>query len=390
MEKYIFIFGNWPKISLKELEKAPNINLNKAEALGEGFALAQSAKNPQEILDKLGGTIKIGRFLEKIDNLSQLKKEKWLNWLLANTTNPSEKKINFSFSLYSGNKKEYQLLDILAKEIKKELKNQNYKARYVSSQKSVLSSVIVKKNNLLGKELLIIKEKNSYFLGLTEAVQDFAAYSLRDWQRPSRDDHSGMLPPKLAQMMINLSGSKNTKNILDPFCGSGTVLQEALLLGFRQIYGTDISSRAIEASEKNLLWLKSQKNIQAKIEIKKADVCNLDKIFTPNSIDLIVTEPFMGDARFIQRQNNITSLEKTKTDLQELYLTAFSQFRKILKKEGKIIFVFPLFNLGQKKLNTLDIKTITHLGFVCQSADLLYNRDKQKVERQITIWQKSN
>ncbi|MCQ2049490.1 MAG: hypothetical protein MJZ22_00545, partial [Candidatus Saccharibacteria bacterium] len=42
--------------------------------------------------------------------------------------------------------------------------------------------------------------------------------------------------------------------ILDPFCGTGVVLQEALLMGY-SAYGTDLSERMIEYSNKNLTWL---------------------------------------------------------------------------------------------------------------------------------------
>ena len=58
------------------------------------------------------------------------------------------------------------------------------------------------------------------FLGQTLVVQPFKVLSKRDFGRPARDDHSGMLPPKLAQIMINLARRNDdisTKTILDPF-----------------------------------------------------------------------------------------------------------------------------------------------------------------------------
>ncbi|MDD5749991.1 MAG: methyltransferase domain-containing protein [Patescibacteria group bacterium] len=321
--------------------------------------------------------------------MASSKKKQWLGWILSKDKLDEKQKINFSFSLYGGSSQDYKQLDALAKEIKKELKTRGLKARYVSSQKSALSSVIVKKNNLLGQELLIIKEKDGYLLGLTEAVQDFAAYSLRDYKRPDRDQVSGMLPPKLAQIMINLaSQGKKDKTILDPFCGSGTILQEALLLGFDKIYGTDISAKAVADSQANILWLAKQQNISAKVVIKKADVSDLASIFDEQSIDLIVSEPFMGDARFIKHQDKIAPLEKIKSELQNLYLSAFEQFGKIIKNQGKVVFIFPLFAIKEKNINTLDILTISALGWRCLESDLLYSRPEQKVKRQITIWQK--
>lgn len=46
--------------------------------------------------------------------------------------------------------------------------------------------------------------KSAYF-GVTIAYQDVDAYAQRDMDK-TRDMGVGMLPPKLAQMMINLSG----------------------------------------------------------------------------------------------------------------------------------------------------------------------------------------
>ena len=42
--------------------------------------------------------------------------------------------------------------------------------------------------------------------------------------------------------------------LLDPFCGTGVVLQEALLMGY-DVYGTDLEPRMIDYSGANLDWL---------------------------------------------------------------------------------------------------------------------------------------
>ena len=57
---------------------------------------------------------------------------------------------------------------------------------------------------------------------------------------------------------------KNEKGlILDPFCGSGTVLQEALLMGFTQVAGTDLSPKAITDTKENIAWIKEKYNLNA-------------------------------------------------------------------------------------------------------------------------------
>ena len=88
-------------------------------------------------------------------------------------------------------------------------------------------------------------------------MQPFKDLSRLDFGRPARDDFSGMLPPKLAQIMINLAQVQNPEAlIIDPFCGSGTILSEALLMGYKDLLGSDISPKAIADTYKNISWIK--------------------------------------------------------------------------------------------------------------------------------------
>ena len=73
-----------------------------------------------------------------------------------------------------------------------------------------LASVVVTKNLLLekGAEICIIGGKEKVYTAKTLVVQDFEDYGRRDYQRPVRDEQQGMIPPKVAQIMLNLSGVK--------------------------------------------------------------------------------------------------------------------------------------------------------------------------------------
>lgn len=362
-----------------ELAKEELISfLGSVENSGPSFALATSPKKPAELIKNLGGTIKIAQYIDTIDDLSPL-----FDIWLANI-NIESGKTNFGFSLYN-DKKNYPAIKKISMAIKKDLKSQGHKCRFVSSREPILSSVIVTKNNLINNELLIIRNNNQYIIGITRAVQDFASYGLRDMERPNRDDKSGLLPPKIAQIMLNLAGPDRQKNILDPFCGSGTILQEAALLGFNQIYGSDISKKAISDSQANLDWLAKKFAIKINYEIRKSDINNLSENFKNNSIDLIVTEPFMGDARQVSRAYKISDLKNIQTELQKLYHKSFLEFKKILKPGGVVIFIFPEFVIKNDSLKTLDEYIIANIGFRLNK-NLVYFRPDQKVRRQITVW----
>lgn len=387
------MLGQSTDLAKQEVVNILNGPDDKIETIGQNFILADTQQDSKKLINILGGTIKIARYLDSINNLDQFDIDQWQNYL----TLSKNKKNNFAFSLYNDSKKNWHKLYKLSLSLKKELKSQKYKARLVTGKQHDLSSVIIVKNNLLNNELLIIKNNNNYILALTEVVQDFAKYGHRDMNRPQRDDKSGMLPPKVAQMMINLASPDKQKNILDPFCGSGTILQEAALQNFSQIFGTDNSKKAIDDTRQNLEWLRNEYSLKTKFSIQKNDVKNLSQKFEKNSIDLIVTEPFMGDARLIHRSNDNKTIQKISQELQELYLSAFREFKKILKPQAKIIFVFPIFNINNQKIYTLDVDIISQLGFQLQSPDIksprlspnnniVYSRFGQKVIREITIW----
>jgi tRNA G10 N-methylase Trm11 len=54
-------------------------------------------------------------------------------------------------------------------------------------------------------------------VGITVLFQDVDEYSARDYGKNVRDMDVGMLPPKLAQMMLSISGE--ARGIYDPFVG---------------------------------------------------------------------------------------------------------------------------------------------------------------------------
>jgi len=379
------MLGQSSGLAQEELKAVLSSKNDQIELFGPNFVLASSDKSALDLIKLLGGTIKISRYIQSINNLNNLDANLWYSFLEKNLK--LDNKNYFGFSLYNDNNANYNTIRKTAFELKKILKSNKYKARLVTGQSSVLSSVIVSKNKLVGSELVVIKHQDKYLLAITEAVQDFVAYGFRDMKRPNRDDKSGMLPPKVAQMLVNLAGDNRSKNILDPFCGSGTVLQEAMLLGYKKIYGSDISSKAIKETEENINWLNKNFKLKVDVEIIKSDIANIDRHFEKNSVDIIITEPFMGDARLISRYNKIGDLNNTREELQALYRLSFEKFKKLLNINGLIVFVFPIFHIAGQDIYTLDKEIISQLGFkYTLDKDIIYSRPDQKVKRQITVW----
>lgn len=351
--------------------------------------------DPKTLINRLGGTIKIAK--ELADNIDQEKMEE----LILTNLKTVPGKINFGISIYSYSndaKENLVLAENFGKKIKKTLKEEGLSVRYVENKEAILSSVTVEKNNLTGRgrEFLIQKhQKNLFSVAQTEAVQPFEQFSSRDFGRPGRDDLSGMLPPKLAMILINLTQASLDSTLLDPFCGSGTILSEAMLLGYNNLIGTDISEKAISDSKKNVEWIAQKfqiSNDKFQIKYQISNVENISNILPAKSIDAIATEPYLGKP--LRGQETKQELLSQAKELHDLYLQAFQQFHKILKPNGKIVFIIPRFKYGNEWI-TIDCKNeIENMGFKTlpffeNQLRLVYARPNQRVAREIWRFEKT-
>ncbi len=384
-----FLLGREPTLSAAEI-----ISFLRREQISYDNLLLQqpflsvSANIKAEIINQLGGTIKIAEELGT--NLS----EQALLTAIQSKLSSAPGKIIFGISLYGENKTDN--VERWGKELKKILKAKGRSVRYVFKGEPTLSSVTVEKNSLISKghEFLVLKTSAGYRLARTNAVQPFENFSSRDYGRPGRDAGSGMLPPKLAMMLINLAEINPEQTLLDPFCGSGTIISEAILLGYKKLFGTDNSDKAVADSQKNIAWLVEQdlsrKDADWKVEL--LPVQKLGEKFAPKSIFGIATEPYLGRPK--QERETVNALEKEAGELAKLYLDAFLEFKKILRPGGRVVFVIPRFTIRSGAPITISDKILPQLqklGFAVdqmlpefnKSPFLLYQRPDQLVAREI-------
>ena len=421
--KYFFILGNNPALSVAEI-----INVLGAEGkikllAGNILIIENPAIDAKKLIRRLGGTIKIGIVATEANrHQNEEIKEKILKIL---ETDLAEKetagKYCFGFSYYGQSGLPVFPIGL---NLKKILKQKGKNCRLVTSREKTLSSVVVEQNNLTtrGLEIVLIEEGETLYICRTEAVQAFKELSFRDFGRPERDDASGMIPPKLAQIILNLSGkilcygeqgetgrtnlkitssslktpSFNDIVLLDPFCGSGTILMEAALLGVKNIVGSDISAKAILDTKKNLNWLQKN-NSDLKFPIPNFQFLNLpvEKISSAvpeRSVDAIVTEPYLGPQR-----GNFDPV-KNKIDLEKLYSAALAEFKKVLKPDGRIVIIFPVRAEGQRPdfhflnpsmkgwqvINPIPPELQKNLH-TTRRGTIVYGRPGQKVWREIVI-----
>lgn len=360
--------------------------------------------NIPELQGILGGTIKIGRVVSNmpVATITPSVIAEQLANIHAAITAGESKKFHFGFSVYPFKGQAFKLPRNFGLAVKTELQHHGLKSvRHVVSNEPVLSSVTVTKNKLLahGAELCFLPTDAGVYIIHTQSVQPFASYSERDYGRPGRDARSGMLPPKVAQIMINLAVTPKDKLLLDPFCGSGTVLTEALLLGYRHIAGADLSDRAAADSKQNITFIQKQYQLtNVAVAVSVGDARKLSARYKPASVGAIVTEPYLGPA---QRGNETPKqLADTKTELVALYQKAFMEFAKVLRQGGRVVNVFPVLR-GKPIMDEPQLRQIEKLGFkrvallpkelahlLTARQSLVYRREGQKVEREVFGWEK--
>jgi tRNA G10 N-methylase Trm11 len=202
-----------------------------------------------------------------------------------------------------------------------------------------------------------------------------------------------MIPPKLAQMMLNIGLQGQTdKVLLDPFCGSGTVLMEAMLMGVRSVIGSDSSEKAVKNTRKNSEWAQERYNLTKKnlLEVNLFNVEKLGHSLKNESIDVIVTEPYLGP------QKKAGNIERVKKELETLYTKAINEFRKILKKDGRVVMIWPVLRDARESSINPGIsgfKIVKQLPEemkvgVSRRDTIIYGRKGQRVWREIVVLEK--
>ncbi len=415
MHRYFFILGKNPSLSLSEINswlKKLRIQYT-LDAFSQEILLVSTevSLKETEVIKTLGGTVKFGKILDE----TYLKEEEQdfnkilsADNLLEKYFSNKKQKLHFGVSVYNcgGDKRLSRKLVSKVKElcllIKKNLKDSNIKAGFLLIKGDKLSSVSVVKNKLLrsnGAEIVLITTPTSMLVGKTLSVQEFADFSFRDYGRPQRDKKSGIIPPKLARMMINLSQKDKESVFLDPFCGSGTIIQEAIMLGFRNIIASDISEKAVLSAKKNIDWLFDNfpriNKLSYNINWWVSDVRLLNNKLVNNSIDVIVTEPYLGPP--LLKKPDILFIQKILTELGSLYLEAFKIFKGILRPNGKITIVFPVF-AENGRLHFIEIiDKILKLGFekeefvpfmLSQRGTILYGTSDHFIIREVLVFRK--
>jgi tRNA (guanine10-N2)-dimethyltransferase len=288
---FICILGRQPALGLAELEAV--FGTAHMRPFGkEAATLDVSASTIQH--KNLGGVIKVAEIISSLPAAPwPTTSRKLLEVLAGYLTNQPEGKINFGLSAYGLQVTARQLND-LGLQLKKNLKTASRSVRTVLSTTPVLNSAQVLHNNLdrgTNAEIVLVSDGHTIHVAKTRSIQNVDSYSKRDFERPKRDARVGMLPPKLAQIMLNLAQPPTDSTVLDPFCGTGVVLMEAALQGY-SLAGSDINQQMIDYTAANLDWLQTNYHLKPlTLHLEAADATNHH---WNDSLTTVVCETYLG------------------------------------------------------------------------------------------------
>ena len=422
---YAFILGREELIALAELESVLDRQgfsysiFSVAKNIAFINITGQEISNVADLTKILGGTLKIFYLEERSDSLVDS-----VFALIKDRALEQGRKLDFGVSVFSSGP-DLGKINRMGLVVKKRLQADGLSARFVQSKEPILSTILSLKNKLAerGAEIGIFTD----FLGRLIAVNNPEEWSKRDYEKPAGDKYSGMVPPKLARMMVNLAlGSLgfrvkskevkalnedqpdevvetlNTKPstpnclVFDPFCGSGNILMEALLLGC-DVFGSDVSEKAVKDTKDNISWLNAEsQTLEPSSEVVVADAT--DELLVNNLITTaknygclaVVAEPYLGKPKKIKP--TFRAAETEYMEIKELYIKFLINFSKLKAMDFKPTFclIFPyVMTSDSDPFSLFDriVDEIREIGYTLIRPPLTYGRDYQIVKRQIVLLQ---
>jgi tRNA G10 N-methylase Trm11 len=405
----VMILGRQPILGLAELSSL--YGSDKLRLVGDHVAVVD-VDPCLMAFDRLGGSMKFCKLLTTLDTTNWHEIENYLRKTAPeHSKRVPEGKLQLGISVI-GTELGLKQLEASGLSLKKAIRKTGRSVRLIPNKELELNSAQVMHNHLTGItgwEIVIIRDGEKTLIAQTVKVQNINAYAFRDRDRPKRDARVGMLPPKLAQVIINLAvgqlpetllssicdipaGSKIPnpiidQTILDPFCGTGVILQEASLMGYLN-YGTDLEQRMIEYSVKNIEWLGETHDIRPKgTRLEPGDATN-HKWETP--INFVASETYLG--RPFTEKPGEEILAQTIADCNLIIKKFLRNIHDQLQPGTRLCLAIPAWQISPKTFKHLSlIDQIEDLGYNrisfehIRDEDLIYFRDDQIVARQLII-----
>jgi tRNA G10 N-methylase Trm11 len=405
----LLVLGRQPSLGLAELESL--YGKDKLEVIADK-AVIVDVDPCLMAFDRLGGSIKFCKVLTKLETTDWKQVEKFLLKVSPDHSQQMpEGKMRLGISAI-GFQLDLNQMHNTGLSLKKAIKKTGRNVRFVPNKTLELSSAQVLHNQLTGQtgwELVLIKVANQTVIAQTVKVQDIVAYTKRDRDRPKRDARVGMLPPKLAQIIINLATGKIpedklesicdipagepiplpylNKTILDPFCGTGVLIQEAMLMGYG-VYGTDLEPRMVDYTTENASWLTI--HFPASDKNSHFESADATSSHWQNRFDFVASEVYLG--RPFTSMPDAEVLSRTVGECNLILKKFLKNIHSQIQPGSRLCLAVPAWQIKPNQLKRLPlIDQIEDLGYKLVSFEhagddhLSYYRQDQIVARQLLV-----
>lgn len=388
----LFVLGRQSNLGLAELESV--LGAGHIAPLEGGIVLSDIPAG-QIPFRRLGGSIKLCAVLETVPTTDWKSIEKALLKIIPEVAvNLNEGKLHLGVSVYgiSVGLKDVQATALRLKKAVRAKTDQT--VRVVPNNELALNTAQVIHNKLVtdqGIEVVLVQHESSVLVCVTKEEQNITAYAKRDQNRPKRDARVGMLPPKLAQIITNLGAgnlpANNEATVLDPFCGTGVVLQEAALMGYN-VYGTDIEERMIDYSVENLTWLNETHSLTPlEATFKTGDATTYQ---WPDTFTFVAGEGYLGQPfSAFPSEAKLRDVTQTCNQIMKGFLKNIADQ---IPSGTRICIALPAWQRLNgtfehlKLLDQIEDLGYNHVSFVhVRTEDLLYYRPDQVVARELLV-----
>jgi tRNA G10 N-methylase Trm11 len=405
----LLLLGRQPALGLAELESL--YGADKLEPVGK-HAVIVDVDPCLLAFDRLGGSTKFCKILTTLNTVQWRAIEKFLLEVSpghSQSMPPGKLLLGLSTIGFDVGIRQIEATGL---SLKKVIRRTDRPVRLVPNKANELNAAQVIHNNLTGPngwEIYLIKDGQRTIVAQTVKVQDIEAYTRRDRERPKRDTKVGMLPPKLAQIILNLASGTIPESklesicdipagqpvprkilgqtVLDPFCGTGVVLQEALLMGY-DVQGSDLEPRMIDYTAANLQWLNQLYDLPAAdYPLAVGDATSHQWATKP---DLVAGETYLG--RPFTSAPTPEILNQTVTDCNLIIKKFLRNIHGQIAPGTRLCLAIPAWQTRPNQFRHLPlVDSLSDMGYNrvdfthIRDEDLLYYRADQIVGRQLIV-----
>jgi len=209
-------------------------------------------------------------------------------------------------------------------------------------------------------DFIILRVGNQYRIGVTAYIPNAVEFRARSNERPVVSSQIS-ISSRLAKVLVNLGGLSKGELMLDPFCGSGTILLEAVVAGMNCI-GIDKNPTRIENTKRNLQWISSRsKNAIGSYSLKVGDATKVESLLDGSTpVDAVVTEPIL-----LPRIDYTPRLEKARRmvrNASRLYSESLYSIAVVVRSGGRIVIVAPSLRTSEKRDVSVNLQNLEEIG----------------------------